>query len=121
VIQVLPDGLIVDSGYDNLLNPPFNQSWVVRGTADVKRDPAMVEENRPDAIGVGLVCLTELPKRPPVKIYDYVVIRGYPAGERMYTPVPGVQKTLRRFSASLDRAVKINLQAGGASQGGNKP
>jgi hypothetical protein len=120
VLQVLPDGLVVDSGYSSLLNPPFNQSWVVRGSVSAKRDPSLVEEKRPDAIAVGPVCLTDLPKRPSVKIYDYVVIRGYPAGKRTYTPVPGVQKELRRFSASLDRAVKINLQAGEGSQSAPK-
>jgi hypothetical protein len=55
------------------------------------------------------VFLTNVPKRPVVKAYDYVVIRGYPTGEYVYTPVPGVEKKLRRFSASLERAVQINL------------
>src|SRR5215471_13613512 len=33
VLEVTPTGLIVDSGYEQLLSPPFNHSWVVRGTA----------------------------------------------------------------------------------------
>jgi hypothetical protein len=109
VLQVTPEGLVVDSGYSRLLSPPFNQSWVVRGTASVKRDASTVEEKKPDAICIGLVFLSNIPKRPAVKNYDYVVIHGYPGGEYRYVPVPGVQKTIRRFSASLERAVQINL------------
>ena len=58
VVQIVPDGLVVDSGYPDLLKPPFNKSWVVRGTASVARDPHAVEEKRPDAICIGLVFLT---------------------------------------------------------------
>ena len=109
VTQILPDGLVVDSGYSSLLNPPFNQSWVVRGNVSVTKSPSLVEENKPDAVCVGLVFLTDIPKRPAVKAYDYVVIHGYPAGKHAYAPVPGVQKDLRRYSASLERAVSANL------------
>ncbi len=68
-----------------------------------------MEEKRPDAVAVGVVLLVSFPKRPEVKLYDYVVIRGYPAGEAVYAPVPGAEKKARRFSASLDRAVKITM------------
>jgi hypothetical protein len=110
VVQVTLEGLVVDSGYSRLLSPPFDQSWVVRGTASVQRDASTVEEKKPDAICVGLVFLGNIPKRPAVKNYDYVVIHGYPMGEYRYVPVPGVQKTIRRFSASLERAVQINVE-----------
>jgi hypothetical protein len=109
VTQILPDGLVVDSGYSSLLNPPFNQSWVVRGNVSVTKSPSLVEENKPDAVCVGLVFLTDIPKRPTVKAYDYVVIHGNPSGKHPYAPVPGVQKELRRYSASLERAVSANL------------
>jgi hypothetical protein len=46
-----------------------------------------------------------------VKIFDYVIIMAYPAGQYVYTPVPNVEKTIRKFSASLDAAIKLNLQA----------
>jgi len=111
VLQVLPEGLVVDSGYADLLKPPLNRSWVVRGTALVHRDPTVVEENRPSAVCVGTIFLTGIPKKPVAQIYDYVAIQGYPAGEQTYSPVAGVQKTVRRFSASLERAVKLNLDA----------
>lgn len=109
VLQVTPEGLVVDSGYSQLLSAPFNHSWVVPGTASVARDSHAVEANKPDAVCVGLVFLSNIPKRPPVKPYDYVIIHGYPAGVHSYVPVPGVEKEVRRFSASLERAVEINL------------
>jgi hypothetical protein len=111
VLQILPEGLVVDSGYADLLKPPFNQSWVVRANVEVHKNPSLIEEKKPDAICVGLVFLTNIPKRPTVKPYDYVVIHGYPAGEHVYAPVPGVDKTIRQFSASLERAVTLTLAA----------
>jgi len=108
VLEVTPDGLVVDSGYRQLLSPPFNHNWVVRGTAQVSREANAVEAQKPDAVCVGLVFLSNIPKRPPVRVYDYVVIHGYPAGSHSYMPVPGVEKTIRRFSASLERAVEFN-------------
>lgn len=112
IVQVLTNGLVVDSGYSALLNPPFNQSWVVRGNVSVTKSASLVEEKKPDAICVGVVLLTNFPKRPKPNPYDYVVIHGYPAGEYLYTPVPGVQKKIREFSASLERAVSAKLAAG---------
>lgn len=109
VLQVTTNGIVVDSGYSKLLSPPFNRSWLVSGTASVLRDTSLVEESRPDAVCAGLVFLSNIPKRPAVKNYDYVVIHGYPAGKYVYVPAPGVEKTIRRFSASLERAVESNL------------
>jgi len=111
VLQILPEGLVVDSGYAHLLKPPFNQSWVVRANVAVTKNPSLIEEKKPDAFCVGLVFLTNIPKRATVKPYDYVVIHGYPAGEHVYAPVPGVEKTIRQFSASLERAVTLTLAA----------
>jgi len=111
VLQILPEGLVVDSGYADLLKPPFNQSWVVRANVVVTKNPSLIEEKKPDAFCVGLVFLTNIPKRPTVKPYDYVVIHVYPAGEHVYAPVPGVEKTIRQFSASLERAVTLTLAA----------
>jgi hypothetical protein len=111
VLQVTPEGLVVDSGYPDLLNPPFNKSWVARGTASINRPPQLLEEKRPDAICVGVVFLTGIPKKPEVHEYDYVVLHAYPAGQYQYKPVPGVEKTVRRFSGSLELAVKLNSQS----------
>src|SRR5271169_1201076 len=112
VLQILPDGLVVDSGYTSLVDPHFNKSWRVAGTASVTRDPAVVEANMPGAPCVGLVFLTDIPKRPAVKLYDYVTIRGYHAGSYSYSPLRGIQKTIRKFAARLPTAVALNLKAG---------
>jgi len=120
VLQILPEGLVVDSGYADLLKRPFNKSWVVNGTATVTRDSRAVEENEPDAMCVGVVFLTGTPKNPKVNPYDYVVTHAYPAGEYKYSPVPGVEKTVRRFSASLDRAIKLNLESAPGPSAGQK-
>jgi hypothetical protein len=112
VLQVLPEGLIVESGYSELLSPPLNHSWLVNGTVSVSRDPNAVEENKPDAVCVGMVLLSNYPKRPAVKAYDYVVMHAYPAGDYAYAPVKEVHKTIRRFSASLDRAIEFKMQRG---------
>lgn len=112
VMEITPSGLVVDSGYSVLLNPPFNQSWVVPGNASVTRDANPVEERSPGAVCVGLVCLGSFPRRPAVKVYDYVVIQAYPAGEIEYKPVPNVEKLLRRYTASLENAVSFALSRG---------
>lgn len=113
VLKILPDGLVVESGYTNLLRPPLDRSWLVPGTVTASRDPSLVEVSTPGSICVGIVVLTQLPKarHARVKDYDYVIIEGYPAGHYTYTSVGDLQRTVRRFSASLDTAVKLNLQA----------
>lgn len=105
----------MDSGYADLLKPPLNRTWVVPGTASLTRNPAALEEKKPDAVCVGLVFLTVFPKKPKVNEYDYVALHVYPCGEYQYQPVPGVEKTIRRFSGSLERAVLLNLEAEAAA------
>jgi hypothetical protein len=112
VLQVTPSGLVVDSGYPSLLEPPFNHSWVTRSTANPSRPAALVEGTAPDSIAVGILFLTDIPKRQKVHQYDYVTLIGYPAGNYDYVPVPGVKKTIRRFAAGLERAVTLTIQAG---------
>jgi hypothetical protein len=73
--------------------------------------PLWWKARMPDSIAVGLVFLTDIPKRPAVHQYDYVVLHGYPAGQYDYVPVPGVTKTIRRFAGGLETAVRLNLQA----------
>ena len=110
VLQVTKAGLVVDSGYPTLLQPPLNRSWFTRASAAPVRPPNLVEGNMPDSMAVGLVFLTDLPKRPAVHQYDYVALNGYPAGHYDYVPVPGIHKTLRRFSGGLETAIRLNLQ-----------
>src|SRR5437870_447400 len=47
VLKVFPDGLVVDSGYTDLLRPPLTESWVVPGTATASRDRTALELNEP--------------------------------------------------------------------------
>jgi hypothetical protein len=112
VLKVLPEGLVVDSGYSDLLRQPLMESWVIPGTASANRNSASIELKQPGAPCVGWIFLTDIPKRPKVKNFDYVVIMAYPAGQYVYSPAPNMTKTIRRFSAGLDTAVKLSLQAG---------
>src|SRR5882724_1849234 len=111
VIKILPEGLIVESGYTALMEPPFTGAWVIPGGALVNRDAKLIERDEPASPCIGTVLLTDFPKRPAVKLYDYVLLQGYPAGEYLYTPVPGVEKKIRKFAGGLDTAVKIKLES----------
>jgi hypothetical protein len=113
VLKVLPDGLVVESGYTDLLRPPLMESWLVSGTVSATRNTASLELNQPGTPCFGVVFLTDIPKRPKAKAFDYVILMGYPAGEYDYTPVPGVRHTIRKFSAGLDTAVRLRLQPPG--------
>jgi hypothetical protein len=111
VIKLVPEGLVVASGYTALMFPPFTGNWVIAGGASVKRDTGLLERNEPASPCIGTILLTDFPKRPAVKLYDYVLLQAYPAGQYLYTPVPGVEKLLRKFSGGLDTAVKLRLAA----------
>ncbi len=113
VLRVTPSGLVVDSGYPSLLRPPLNHSWVTRANVAPARPVALLEGAEPDSIAVGLVLLTDFPKRPTVHQYDYVAMVAYPAGHYDYAPVAGVQKTIRKFAGGVERAVTLTMQAGG--------
>jgi len=110
VLQITPSGLVVDSGYTGLLQPPLNHSWLARANVAPSRPSALVEGAAPDSIAVGLLFLTDIPRRPSVHPYDYVALIGYPAGRYDYVPAPGVTNTIRRFAAGLETAVRLNLQ-----------
>ncbi|HEY3860406.1 MAG TPA: chitobiase/beta-hexosaminidase C-terminal domain-containing protein [Verrucomicrobiae bacterium] len=111
VLQIVKEGIVVDSGYPSLLQPPLNHSWLTRANVAPTRPAALVEGKEPDSIAVGLVFLTDLPRRPAVHPYDYVALHGYPAGHYDYVPVAGISKTIRRFSGGLETAVRLNLEA----------
>ncbi len=121
VIQILSEGLVVESGYTSLLNPPFNKSWRISGAASVTRAAHAVELNTPGTPCIGLVLLSNYPKRPAVKLYDYVSILAYPAGQYAYTPLPTVKKTIRRFAVSLATAVKLRMDTGETPPPGGRP
>jgi len=111
VLKVLPDGLVVDSGYSDLLREPLIGSWVIPGTVSASRDSTSIELKQPGAPCIGWIFLTDIPRRPKAKNFDYVVIMAYPAGQYVFSPAPNMTKVIRRFSAGLDTAVKLSLQA----------
>ena len=108
ILRIVPDGIIVESGYTNLLRQSLSGSWLLPGTVVASRADNLVESKEPNALCVGTVCLCNLPRGKP-QLYDYVVISGYPMGQYTYPSVGKVTKTVRRFSASLEEAVKWNF------------
>lgn len=115
ILKVLPGGLVVDSGYADLLRAPLNKSWLVPGSVSASRDANQIETREPGAVCIGVVYLTNLPKSRGVKPkqYDYVTLLGYPTGQYTYASVGEIKKTVRAFSANILSAVNQNLAAEG--------
>ena len=113
IVKVLPGGLVVDSGYTSLMRQPLDRSWLIPSTVEARREPDLMEKNEPDCVCVGLVYLTDAPKsrRTKPKVFDYVVLDAFPAGQFTYNSVGTIQRTVRHFSASLPLAVRLNLDA----------
>jgi hypothetical protein len=113
ILAVFPDGLVVESGYTNLLREPLTSSWLVPGIVTASRASNLVEDSEPGSVCLGTVYLTDFPKsrRLIPKRYDYVVIQGYPAGRYTYHSLGTIHKTVRRFSAQLSKAVDLDLKA----------
>ena len=88
----------------------LTKSWLIAGSVVANRAENLVESREPGALCIGTVFLSDLPRGKP-RQYDYVIIAGYPTGEHTYNSVGTIQKTVRRFSANLDKAVKTNLDA----------
>lgn len=105
ILRVFPTGLLVEGAYTNLLRKPLTKSWLAPGSVTASRATNFVESKEPGAICNGTVFLTDLPRGKPHQ-YDYVIITGYPIGSYTYTSVGTIQKTVRSFSANLDKAVK---------------
>ena len=108
ILRIYPNGILIESGYTNLARGTLTKSWLVPGSVIASRPHNLVESREPGATCVGTVFLTDLPRGKPHQ-YDYVVLAGYPTGEFTYTSVGTIQKTVRRFSANLDKAVKANF------------
>jgi hypothetical protein len=116
VLKVFPNGVLVESGYPSLLRDSLHGAWHLPGTVVASRPPNLVESREPDSICVGVVFLTDLPKRrggksERIEPYDYVVLHSYPAGQYTYTSVGNIEHTVRRFSGGLETAVKLILEA----------
>lgn len=109
ILKVLPEGIVVDSGYTNLMRPALNHSWLISGTTVAERATNLVESAEPDSVCMGQVFLTELPKVPAgreLKRFDFVVLEGFPMGTCTYASVGTVQHTVRKFSTKLTSAVR---------------
>ncbi len=108
IIKILPDGLVVDSGYTNLARFPLDRSWLIPGTVSATRATNVIESNYPDSICVGPVFLTDLPKHPgpKPKLFDYVSLEAFPTGQYTYESVGNLQRTVRRFSTKLPKSVE---------------
>ena len=116
VVRILPEGLVINSGYTNLTRPSLNRSWVVPGTVEAGTAASAVEAQEPNALCIGQVFLTDIPRaprfQPKLKLYDYVVLEAYPTGQYTYTSVGEVQHSVRRFSTKLVTSVLWNLGQG---------
>lgn len=114
ILKVLPDGLVVDSGYTNLMRTPLNQSWLIPGAAEATRAANLVEGNQPDSVCIGLVFLTDLPKAPGAKpkVFDYVNLEAFPMGQYTYTSVGDLRRTVRKFTTKLANAVRWSFNEG---------
>ena len=120
IVKVLPEGLVVDSGYTNLMREPLTHSWLVTGTAEATRPANLVEESQPGSVCVGLVFLKDIPKGPGAKpqVYDYVNIEAFPVGPQTYASVGELKRTVRGFSFKLAKSVEWKL---GQSKKENTP
>jgi hypothetical protein len=112
ILKVLPDGLVIDSGYSSLMGLQAKGSWLLPGTTVATHDVNVLESHEPDAVCQGIVFLTDLPKgqkgaKP--KEFDYVKLGGFPIGQYIYTSVGEVRRTVRKFTGKLPNAVKWKL------------
>ena len=111
ILKILPEGIVVDSGYTNLMRVPLNQSWLIPGTVVANRVTNLVEGNEPDSICFGLVFLTDIPKKPGAKpkLFDYVNLEGFPMGTYTYISVGNVRRTVREFTTKVANSVRWNF------------
>ncbi len=119
ILQILPEGVVVDSGgYTNILDYP---SWLIPQAVTANRATSLLEENHPDGLCAGLVFVTDLPKssRAKPKLYDYVNVTAFPAGQFTYTSVGDLRRTVRKFSVQIEKAIQWRL-ADGEKQGAPK-
>jgi hypothetical protein len=109
IIKIMPEGIVVDSGYTNLMRAPLNQSWLIPASVAAERATNVVEATAPDAICFGKVFVIDVPKPPrgtQPKLFDYVVLEGFPMGHYTYASVGTVQHTVRQFSTKVTTAVR---------------
>src|SRR5262245_4177422 len=52
ILEVLPEGLIVECGYTNLLREAVSRSWLIPGTVTARRAENLIESKMPGAFCV---------------------------------------------------------------------
>ena len=113
VLQVLTNGIVVESGYTNLTRPELDGDWHFPATITAAKPANQAKDQTPGALCVGRIFLTDLPlkRRAKVKInpYDYVIINAYPAGEFTYLSTEKLPHTARRFACGVETAVQLCL------------
>jgi hypothetical protein len=112
ILKVLPEGLVVDSGYSSLMRESLSGSWLLPGTVVAARDTNAVESNQPDAICIGTVFLTDLPRAQGAKpkAFDYVKLEGFPMGQQTYTSVGDLKRTVRKYTCKVGNAVRWKFE-----------
>jgi hypothetical protein len=45
ILKVLPDGLVIDSGYTNIMRDPLNHSWLVPGSVKAEQATNLASSN----------------------------------------------------------------------------
>ena len=94
------------------MRAPLSGSWLLPGTVVATRDTNVVESSQPDAMCIGPVFLTDLPKAQGAKPkpFDYVKLEGFPIGQQTYTSVGDLKRTVRKFTCKLGDAVRWNFE-----------
>src|SRR5262249_23177424 len=106
------DGLVIDSGYTNLMRPELNRSWLVSGTVAATRAENVIEASQAGSMCVGLVFLTDIPKSPGARpqLYDFVNLEAFPAGQYAFNSVGDVGRTIRKFTTKLLTAFDLKIE-----------
>lgn len=112
ILKVLPEGLVVDSGYSSLLRAPLTGSWLLPGTVVATRDTNVVEGNQTGAMCIGQVFLTDMPRAQGAKPkpFDYVKLEAFPMGQQTYTSVGDLKRTVRKFTCKVGNAVRWQFE-----------
>jgi hypothetical protein len=106
VLQKLSEGLLVDSGADFLAKVGDTSTTITRGAIFKRKTVAFTEVNEPRALCLGLCLLQDDPRYRSIVDGDYITVLAYPIGQYSYTAVSGGTKTVRKFTASLAKAIR---------------
>src|ERR1035438_5334761 len=63
ILRIFPNGILVESGYTNLVRGTLTKSWLVPGSVVASRAQNLVESREPGALCVGTIFLTDLDRK----------------------------------------------------------